>query len=175
MRLFALLVVMTIVSACHPPSSPEPRQAPAPQAQETANEAVEYAWMPASDSAKFLEIEEQLQGYSRTMREVHYRYKELYWAGQDENWEYADYQLEHIVEAIEQGNTRRPKYATLGKAFLERDVPPMQEAIDQKSAELFAARFEAFTGACNTCHGLAEHGFIKVGAPKVRYSAVGVD
>ena len=37
------------------------------------------------------------------MVETGYRYQELYWAGQDENWEYADYQLEKIKIAIENG------------------------------------------------------------------------
>lgn len=37
------------------------------------------------------------------MVEKGYRDQELYWAGQDENWDYADYQIEKIRKAIENG------------------------------------------------------------------------
>lgn len=172
--ILTIAALTLLVSGCHPPSSPAPHHTapahtdPAPQQDDT-----EYRWLPPSDSEKFLAIEEQLQGYSRTMREVAYRHSELYFAGQDENWAYADYQLEHIAEAIEQGIARRPARGPNSRNFLDKDIPALQEAIDQKSPELFAERFEAFTGSCNSCHGLEDHGFIHVRTPTIRILPTG--
>lgn len=164
--LLLLLTAITLTTACNPQS---PQDSPT-----TPQDTTEYAWLPATDSEKFLAIEEQLQGYSRAMREVHYRYNELYFAAQDTNWPYADYQLEHIVEAIEQGMARRPNLQPHSLNFIKNDVPPLQEAIDQKDATLFAERFEEFTISCNTCHAMEAHPFIRIGPPSIRFSAVSV-
>lgn len=168
MRLLPLILVpfaaIILTTACNqPPSAPNSTPEPTP----------EYRWLPASDAQKFLAIEEQLQGFSRSMREIHYRYNELYFAAQDQNWPYADYQLEHLVESLEQGMARRPERATHSTNFIKNDVPPLQEAIDQKNPELFAERFQAFTTACNTCHAMEDHPFIHINPPTVRFSAVG--
>lgn len=49
--------------------------------------------------------------------ETGYRYQELYWVGQDESWDYADYQIEKIRKAIENGLECRPKRAKSSEHF----------------------------------------------------------
>jgi len=49
--------------------------------------------------------------------ETGYRYQELYWVGQDESWDYADYQIEKIRKAIENGLERRHKRAKSSEHF----------------------------------------------------------
>ncbi|MFU8803328.1 MAG: hypothetical protein ACNA8W_05925 [Bradymonadaceae bacterium] len=172
-RLWPIFTALLIVSTgCHPPSSPA-TQEPAPQAASEVDEEVSYRWLPPLDAEKFAAIEEQLQGFSRTMREVGYRYNELYWAGEDENWEYAEYQLEHIAEAIEQGIIRRPGRAANSRPFLDEDIPALEEAIERESAELFEERFQRLTMACNTCHGLEDVAFIPVRTPTIRVVPAG--
>jgi hypothetical protein len=129
-------------------------------------------WLPEDEHARLLAIEEQLGGFSRTMTEVGYRFNELYFAGLDENWEYADYQLEHIEEAVEAGIIRRPKRAPSSQGFLKRDIPAMKRAIDGKNREAFLASFEEFRQSCNTCHAMERVPFISVVTPEVRLSPV---
>ena len=53
---------------------------------EENTEAVgQNGWLKGTPNEKFDEVAHQLQGFSRTMKEVGYRYQELYWAGKDMN------------------------------------------------------------------------------------------
>jgi hypothetical protein len=58
-------------------------------------------WIIGTEEEKLEIIESQFRGFDMAMEETGYRYQELYWAGQNENWEYADYQIEKIRIAIE--------------------------------------------------------------------------
>lgn len=173
-----LLSSLIAVAGCDQPESadeprPDDESAPEVSVEDAASDdSVDYQWMPDSDAEKFAAIEEQLQGFSRTMRETGYRYVELYWAGTDRNWEYADYQLEHIEEVIDQGLVRRPARSTSAEPFLQNDIPALQETIDGEDGEAFDAQFEEFTQACNTCHISEDHSFIEIGPPDHRLSPV---
>lgn len=63
------------------------------------------------------------------MVETGHRYVELYWAGEDGNWEFAKYQLEKIKHTIELGIERRPKRAVSAQGFMTVAVPQLAEAI----------------------------------------------
>ncbi|WP_312554546.1 hypothetical protein [Empedobacter brevis] len=54
-------------------------------------EVVQRQWIKGNDLEKLETIENQFSGFDMAMVETGYRYQELYWARQDENWEYADY------------------------------------------------------------------------------------
>jgi hypothetical protein len=45
--------------------------------------------LTGSDEDKFDHVARQLRGFDMAMMEVGYRYTELFWAGQDKNWDYA--------------------------------------------------------------------------------------
>ena len=62
---------------------------------------IQGEWIKGTEAQQLETIEKQFRGFDNTMVEVGYRYKELYWAGQDKNWEYANYQLEKIKLTIE--------------------------------------------------------------------------
>jgi hypothetical protein len=51
-------------------------------------------WLRGDTDARFATVEKHLRGFDATMVEVGYRYVELYWAGRDANWSYADYQID---------------------------------------------------------------------------------
>jgi mono/diheme cytochrome c family protein len=129
-------------------------------------------WLSGTTDEKFEEVTEHLGGFSRAMMEVNYRYSELYWAGEDENWEYAFYQLEHIEEAIEDGLKRRPARANSAEHFMNVVIPEMEEAIGSDDKENFDRAFELFTTQCNTCHAMEQVAFIQVVKPEVRTGSV---
>lgn len=125
-------------------------------------------WLKGDKQYFVEEIEEQFGGFSAAMTEVAYRYEELYWAGMDGNWAYADYQLEHIEEAIEAGITRRPDRSLNAELFLKSDQQKMQLIIDEEDGEGFASAFNAYRQACIACHEREDVSFIPVNLPKVR-------
>src|SRR5690554_4201452 len=98
------------------------------------NHTVQGEWIKGTKEDQMEIIEEQFGGFSQTMTEIAYRYQELYWAGQDENWEFADYQLEHIDEALEAGLVRRPEREKAAEHFITFSIPQMEE--DRKSTRL---------------------------------------
>jgi hypothetical protein len=129
-------------------------------------------WLGSSRDEVYSNIEEQFQGFSRTMVEVSQRYHELYWAGQDENWQFAAYQHEHIEEALEQGFKRRPEREFSARSFMTVALPAIEEAIHSENQQNFTTAFTQMTNSCNTCHQMEEVVFIQVGAPMQRNTVV---
>src|SRR5690606_15846238 len=84
----------------------------------------------------------QFRGFDNAMVETGYRYQELYWAGQDENWEYADYQLEKIKIAIENGLERRPKRAKSAEHLLTSVLPEMKKLLQSRNTVISMKTFK---------------------------------
>ncbi len=136
-------------------------EVPADEAQAVDSD-VDFRWLPDDDAEKLKALEDQLGGFSEAMRKTGYRYNELYWAGDDRNWDYADYQLEKLVGSIELGLIRRPARAESAQPFLNEAVPALQATIDERDGEAFDEEIEAFTQSCNTCHAEEAMPFIVV-------------
>ena len=81
MKYLTFLFILSFFSACN-----------------QKQEAVQGQWIKGNEQEKLETIENQFRGFDMAMVETGYRYQELYWAGQDENWEYADYQLEKTAK-----------------------------------------------------------------------------
>jgi hypothetical protein len=137
---------------------------PAPAANED--------WLRGTEAEKFALVSKHLRGFDTTMVETGHRYIELYWAGQDRNWEFAKYQLEKIQHTIELGIERRPGRAASAQGFLQVAVPQLAEAIGKKDAALFQERMTMLTANCNACHVLEKMPFVQVKPPQTRVSPV---
>lgn len=129
-------------------------------------------WLEGTTEERLEEVAHQLGGFSRTMVEVGYRYSELYWAGMDENWEYADHQIEHIIEAMEDGLKRRPTRAESATSFMEENLPQMEALIKTENRDEFLKGFQAFTSSCNACHSKEGEAAIRIQIPEQRLSPV---
>ena len=135
-------------------------------------EAGKDGWLAGNTSERFETIAGQLRGFDVAMVETGYRYQELYWAGQDENWQYAEYQTAKIRTAISRGLERRPKRAASAQPFLTTTLPAMAEAAASKDAESFNASFALLTQGCNSCHELELVPFFRVAPPVGRSSPI---
>lgn len=113
---------------------------------------IQGKWIQGSEEEKLETIEMQFRGFDMVMFETGYRYQELYWAGQDQNWEYADYQLEKIRKTIKNGLIRRPKRAQSAEQFMNEVIPKMEVALDSKDTTLFNSSFIMLTKGCLNCH-----------------------
>ncbi len=129
-------------------------------------------WLSGTTDEKFETVTDHFGGFARAMLEIQYRYVEMFWAGEDENWDYAAYQLEEMEEALEDGLQRRPARAQSAQHFMNVVIPEMEEAIASRNKENFDQAFELFTLQCNSCHAMEQVAFIQVGPPEKRLGSV---
>jgi len=140
--------------------------------RQAGNKNEKLTWLSSDNDSAFVQIEKHFRGFDMTMKEVGYRYNELYFAGIDENWDYAQYHLEKIKFAIDNGLERRPKRALSAKEFLEYSIPIFMKTIQNKNKESFIKEFDVFRQSCNACHIQEKFEFVKVVIPSNRYSPV---
>jgi cytochrome c553 len=117
-------------------------------------------------------LESQHGGFDITMMQTSYRYNEIYWAGQDENWGYADYQLHEMLEGLEDGFVRRPEREASAAQFVDQAAPRLLQAIEAGDKAAFQESFIRFASSCNTCHAMEDMPFIQVIIPEIRTSLV---
>jgi hypothetical protein len=129
------------------------------------------AWLRGDTETRLAVVAKQLRGLDVTMVEVGYRYGELYWAGQDQNWPYAAYQIEKIRTAVALGLERRPKRAA-SAAVLESALTPLAAAVQRRDQAEFTARFAQLTATCNACHHAEAVPFMHVVTPTERRSSI---
>jgi hypothetical protein len=173
----ALAVLALCASGCEPPaassgtSAAPPSSAPAPS--QTASAAAppdDAAWLLAgSNDERFARVAKHLRGFDMAMVETNHRYAELYWAGKDRNWEYAEYQIKKIQTAVANGAERRPKRAKSAE-MLDAAVLAVKDAIAKREPAAFDKAFGVLTDTCNACHQAEKMPFIRVAPPPVRTS-----
>lgn len=129
-------------------------------------------WIKGSPQEQIEMIERQFRGFDMAMVETGYRYQELYWAGEDENWEYAGYQVEKIRLAIENGLERRPKREASAQSFLNTSLPEIERAIQERDTLVFDRAFQALTVSCNSCHAMEKVSHFMVKEPLTRPSPI---
>jgi hypothetical protein len=130
------------------------------------------SWLQGTTDERFQQVERQLRGFDKTMVEVGYRFTELYFAGQDQNWDYAQYQVEKLETALRFGLERRPKRAASAQSFLAKSLPEMQEVVEKADSNLFQAEIERLRSACMNCHVIEEVPYFTVELPEHRLSPI---
>jgi hypothetical protein len=138
----------------------------------TDSSAGKDGWITGNTQDKFETVADQLRGFDMAMVETGYRYQELYWSGQDQNWEYSSYQLKKIKLTIENGLERRPKRAKSAENFLTQILSEMQKSIDSKDTALFNKSFISLTNSCNSCHVMENVSSFYVAIPNNRISPI---
>lgn len=150
--------------ACQPATPPAPAN--------TTSIQPDTAWLLAGDmEQRFTQIAGQLRGLDVAMVETGYRYGELYWAGRDQNWQLAQYQVNKIRVSLAKGVERRPKRAASAR-MLEPALLGVEDALAAGSARAFAEQFELLTTTCNNCHAAEGVRFIHVQPPAFRACSV---
>ncbi len=166
--LLAAAALTLATSGCATRSAPEPVPVPPPYAP-TAHPA----WLPPNEPARSAMLERQFRGFDMAMVETGRRYVELYWAVQDRNWAYADYQAEKIGTAIGRGLDRRPARAPSARIFLDGPLAAMQAAVKTEDAAAIARAMTELTAGCNSCHSAERVPFMGVRPPVERTGPIG--
>lgn len=104
------------------------------------------------------------------MGQTQWRHFKLWFAGSLGNWELANYEVGQIGESFDTAAKLHPMIGNTPFAQLLRSEsgPPLADigkAIAAKNSKDFIEAFERLTAACNSCHGAANVGFIKIRVP----------
>lgn len=105
-------------------------------------------------------------GLGDFMSSIQAHHSKLWFAGQNENWELADFEVHELMEAVE----GIQKYLSERKEseLVGMLIPPLDSvdnAIEQKSPDLFLSSYNLLTNTCNLCHRKVEFEFNVVKTP----------
>lgn len=119
------------------------------------------------DTQKFKKIQKQLRGFDMAMLEVGYRFNKFYFAMNDKNYDFAQYQWDKIKKAIQNGIERRPARKKNSELmFLDTQYEIMSDALDSKDFKRIQKEYDVTKNLCNACHKAEKVPFIRVIDPK---------
>ena len=98
------------------------------------------------------------------------RHAKLWFAGKENNWDLAAYEIDEIMEGFEDAEKQFSTHdgipvAEMIKANIDPAVEELRKAVGAKSRTKFAVAFDKLTSACNTCHIGANKQFIRIQRP----------
>jgi hypothetical protein len=99
-------------------------------------------------------------GLGEFMSGIQTHHAKLWFAGQNQNWPLANFEVNEIKEALEdiQKNcSDRPEVKAIG--MITAPIDSVINSIQHKNPQLFKSGFVLLTNTCNTCHKATEHGF----------------
>ena len=105
-------------------------------------------------------------GFGEFMSGIQTHHSKLWFAGQNENWKLADFEVHEIMEAIEdiqKFQTERKESQMIG--MINPALDSINNAIQQKNPALFKSSYTLLTYTCNNCHRAADFEFNVVKIP----------
>lgn len=105
-------------------------------------------------------------GFGDFMGSIQVHHNKLWFAGQNQNWKLADFEVHEIMEAIDdiqKYQTERKESQMIG--MITPALDSVNAAIKQKSQTLFKSSYILLTNTCNNCHRASEFEFNIVKIP----------
>ena len=98
------------------------------------------------------------------------RHERLWRAGQDENWDFAAYELGNLHGAFNRlGQAQPAEHGTslpdMIASVTEQPFKELSTAIQSKDGVAFAKAYADLTDACNSCHQALNHGVVEIHVP----------
>jgi hypothetical protein len=106
-------------------------------------------------------------GFGEFMSSIQVHHAKLWFAGKDQNWQLADFEMHEISEtldAIQQYQTEREESKKVG--MLKPSLDAVKDAIEKKDPILFNSSYLLLTNSCNNCHKAVDFGFNVVKVPE---------
>jgi hypothetical protein len=107
-------------------------------------------------------------GFGEFMSSIQVHHAKLWFAGQNQNWELADFEMHEIAEtldAIKEYQTEREESKKVD--MLKPSLDAVKDAIEKKDAALFKSSYLLLTNSCNNCHKAVNFGFNVVKVPEI--------
>ena len=145
---FYLLAIMTVASACK---------------QQTDNTGTLQARI---DSLEKKLAHTYKPAFGEFMSSIQIHHAKLWFAGMNQNWDLADFEMHEIAEtidAIKEYQTEREESKKVD--MLKPSLDAVNDAIKKKDAALFNSSYILLTNSCNNCHKAVNFGFNIVKVP----------
>jgi len=109
-------------------------------------------------------------GLGEFMTATQLRHAKLWFAGKQNNWDLAAYEIDEIAEGLEDAEKQFPTHdgvpvADMIKANIDPAVEQLKKAVGARSRTKFVVAFDNLTRACNACHAGANKPFIQIQRP----------
>jgi hypothetical protein len=108
-------------------------------------------------------------GFGEFMSNIQAHHAKLWFAGLNQNWKLADFEVHEIMESIEDiqiFQKERKESEMIG--IINPVLDSVNIAIQQKDPELFKNSFTSLTNTCNACHRIVDFEFNVVKIPEVQ-------
>ncbi|HPS64322.1 MAG TPA: lipoprotein [Ignavibacteria bacterium] len=105
-------------------------------------------------------------GFGEFMTYVQIHHAKLWFAGENQNWELANFEINEIKETVQ--NIEKFEKDRAESKIINMIYPYIDSvsfAITQKNSDMFVKTYESLTANCNNCHALVNYGFNKVKKP----------
>ena len=120
---------------------------------------------------KIIELQTKLDncykpGFGELMGSIQVHHSKLWFAGTNENWKLAEFEIHEIEEAlgdIQKFNSDRLESQSI--AMINPAMDSVSSAIMQRNLSLFKGSFKALTNTCNNCHKATAHEFNVITIP----------
>jgi len=106
-------------------------------------------------------------GFGELMSNIQIHHAKLWFAGQNQNWKLADFEMHEIgetLDAILQYETERDESKKV--EMLKPALDAVNDAIQKQSPELFTSSYILLTNTCNNCHKAVNFEFNVVKIPE---------
>ena len=106
-------------------------------------------------------------GFGEFMSSIQVHHNKLWFAGQNQNWKLADFEMHEIMETIEdirKYQSERKESQLIG--MLNPALDSMNMSIHQQNPAQFKSSYTLLTNSCNNCHRTAEFEFNVVKIPE---------
>jgi hypothetical protein len=106
-------------------------------------------------------------GLGEFMSNIQVHHAKLWFAGNNQNWELADFEIHEIIESIEnikKYETDRPETKLI--PLIDPPLDSVSLAIQKKDATAFKNSYLLLTNTCNNCHREVNYSFNEVKVPE---------
>ncbi|UAY55080.1 hypothetical protein [Arachidicoccus terrestris] len=113
-----------------------------------------------------LRVNSYKPGFGEFMSSIQIHHDKLWFAGQNMNWELADFEMSEIRESLDDIKkycTDRPEANSID--MIEQPLQNLDNAILHKDKEAFVKHYRVLTATCNSCHQKTAHGFNVITIP----------
>jgi hypothetical protein len=107
-------------------------------------------------------------GFGEFMSSIQIHHNRLWFAGQNQNWKLADFEINEIKESIADiKEFCKDRTETKFIGMIEPAMDSLSNAIQQKNPARFKNSFEVLTTNCNACHQATNHEYNVIKIPDV--------
>lgn len=106
-------------------------------------------------------------GLGEFMSSIQAHHSKLWFAGQHQNWQLADFEIHEIGEALEnikKFNRDRPEIKEID--MIDNSIDSVSTAIKKHDLLLFNMSYNTLTNSCNNCHKATDHAFNRIITPQ---------